>query len=82
MGELMTTTTPRAENGAGMPVRTVTIGWALRRTALGLLILFVVIWCAAWLLYSSIDPRLDSDLGSTAANAATLPATTSPTAQH
>jgi hypothetical protein len=30
--------------------------WALRRTALGLLILLTTVMLAAWLLYASIDP--------------------------
>jgi hypothetical protein len=33
-----------------------TLGWALRRAALGLLILLVMVVLAAWLLYASIDP--------------------------
>jgi hypothetical protein len=33
-----------------------TLGWALRRAALGLLILLVMVVLAAWLFYSSIDP--------------------------
>ena len=33
-----------------------TLGWALRRAALGLLILFGVAGLAAWLLYASIEP--------------------------
>jgi hypothetical protein len=33
-----------------------TLGWALRRAALGLLILLAVAWLGAWLLYASIEP--------------------------
>jgi hypothetical protein len=33
-----------------------TLGWALRRAALGLLILLVMVVLAAWLFYASIDP--------------------------
>jgi len=33
-----------------------TLGWALRRAALGLLILLTVAALSAWLLYASIEP--------------------------
>jgi hypothetical protein len=33
-----------------------TLGWALRRAALGLLILLTVAGLSAWLLYASIEP--------------------------
>jgi len=33
-----------------------TLGWALRRAALGLLILLVMVVLAAWLFYASIEP--------------------------
>jgi hypothetical protein len=39
----------------GQPIASV--GWALRRAALGLLMLFVMVMLAAWLLYTSIDPN-------------------------
>jgi hypothetical protein len=32
------------------------MGWALRRAALGLLMLFVMVFVGAWLFYASIDP--------------------------
>ena len=32
------------------------LGWALRRTALGLLILSAMVVLGAWLFYASIDP--------------------------
>ena len=32
------------------------VGWALRRTALGLLILAAMVVLGAWLFYASIDP--------------------------
>jgi hypothetical protein len=38
------------------PVQLKTLGWALRRAALGLAILLVVAGFAAWLLYASIEP--------------------------
>jgi type II secretory pathway component PulL len=34
----------------------VSVGWALRRTALWLLMLFVMVAVGAWLFYASIDP--------------------------
>ncbi len=33
-----------------------TLGWALRRAALGLLILVVMVVLLAWLFYAGIDP--------------------------
>lgn len=33
-----------------------TLGWALRRAALGLLILLVTVTLVAWLFYASIEP--------------------------
>jgi hypothetical protein len=33
-----------------------TLGWALRRAALGLAILLAAAWLGAWLLYASIEP--------------------------
>jgi hypothetical protein len=36
--------------------RPVSVGWALRRTALWLLMLSVIVAVGAWLFYASIDP--------------------------
>ncbi len=36
--------------------RLVSVGWAVRRTALWLLMLFVMVVVGAWLFYASIDP--------------------------
>jgi hypothetical protein len=33
-----------------------TLGWALRRAALGLLILLTMAGLSAWLLYASLEP--------------------------
>lgn len=57
----MTTVTPGADSAATLPARTLTVGWALRRALLGILIMFVVISTAAWLLHASIDPALEAD---------------------
>ena len=54
---MSTTTTPlRVEGDAVAPLNTPTLGWALRRALLALLILSVTIAGSAWLLYASIDP--------------------------
>ena len=37
-----------------------TLGWALRRAALGLLILFTVAGLGAWLFHASIEPDASS----------------------
>jgi hypothetical protein len=44
---------------SGVPQRQpqiATLGWALRRAALGLVILLTTVALGAWLLYASIDP--------------------------
>jgi hypothetical protein len=53
----MTTTPSRVEGEHLVAIRAPTLGWALRRTLLGLLILFVSVTGAAFLLYASIDPE-------------------------
>jgi len=55
-----TTSTVRVEGGDVAALRAPTLGWALRRTALALLILVVAIGGFAWLLYASIDPDEES----------------------
>jgi hypothetical protein len=37
------------------PPQLATLGWAVRRAALGLLILMVMVVLGAWLFYASID---------------------------
>jgi hypothetical protein len=57
---MSTTTTPDRVEGTNVVVlRTPTLQWALKRTLLGILILFVTIAAAATLLYASIDPELE-----------------------
>jgi type II secretory pathway component PulL len=57
--------TPSASDQAAVlstPQReTLTLGWALRRALLGLVILFLAMGSLAWLTYASIDPALDQD---------------------
>jgi hypothetical protein len=38
------------------PPRLTSLGWALRRTALLLLMLFVMVFVLGWLFYAGIDP--------------------------
>lgn len=52
--------TARAEDGNVAALRAPTLGWALRRTLLALIILVVSIGGAACLLYASIDPDEES----------------------
>ncbi len=55
--QMSTTTTPsRVEGQDVVALRVPTLGWALRRTLLGILILVVSVGGAACLLYASIDP--------------------------
>lgn len=43
------------------------LGWALRRTALLLAMLFVMVFVLGWLFYAGIDPD-EASAGSTAAS--------------
>jgi len=65
---MTTTTTPSRVEGENVVALSVpTLGWAVKRTLLAILILTVSIAGAACLLYASIDPLLE-----------TAPAATSP----
>jgi hypothetical protein len=52
----MTTTPASVEGGDVVAVQAPTLGWALRRALLGVVILAVSVAAAASLLYASIDP--------------------------
>ena len=53
-----TTTTPERVEGTNVVMlQAPTLQWALKRTLLGLVILFVTIATAATLLYASIEPE-------------------------
>ena len=53
---MSTTTTPASVEGTNVvALQTPTLQWALKRTLLGIVILFVTIAAAATLLYASID---------------------------
>jgi len=68
----MTTTPSLVEGEHVVAIRAPTLGWALRRALLGLLILFVSVAGAACLLYASIDPEEESFPGATAPGQAGL----------
>jgi hypothetical protein len=53
----ITTTPARVEGDAVVAVSMPTLGWALKRTLLAILILFVAVAGAACLLYASIEPE-------------------------
>lgn len=53
------------------PPQLMTLGWALRRAALGLLILLTMAGLSAWLLYASIEP--DGTMGPGARNEYAVP---------
>lgn len=62
---MSTTTAPgRVEGADAVVLQAPTLQWALKRTLLGIVILFVTIAAAATLLYASIDP--DQEQGSPA----------------
>lgn len=70
-----TTTTPDSVEAANVAVlRTPTLQWALKRTLIGIVILFVTIATAATLLYASIEPDQEQDLPALSAPAAADPA--------
>ena len=52
-----TTATPSVDEDAVVPLKAPTLGWALRRALLAVVILFFSISSVAWLLYASIDPE-------------------------
>jgi hypothetical protein len=53
----------------GVPLRTVTLGWFLKRSLIGIAILMVAMGGLAWLTYASIDPNMDGDGAPKAAKA-------------
>jgi hypothetical protein len=70
-------TSPTAEEAPAQPSQfaqppqLMTLGWALRRAALGLAILLTLAVLSAWLLYASIEP--DGTAGSGARSEYALP---------
>jgi hypothetical protein len=48
------------------PPRIISLGWALRRAAFGLVLLLTLVMMGAWLLYASIDPDEATAAGSPA----------------
>jgi len=71
---MSTATTPqRVEGTSVVALKAPTLQWALKRTLLAIVILFVTIATAATLLYSSIDP--DEEQGGPAY---TVPASSDP----
>jgi hypothetical protein len=60
---MSTTTTPERVEGTNVVVlQAPTLHWALKRTLLGIVILFVTIAAAASLLYASIDPTEEESM--------------------
>lgn len=62
---------PAQPSQLARPPQLMTLGWALRRAALGLAILLTVAVLSAWLLYASIEP--DGSAGSGARSDYALP---------
>jgi hypothetical protein len=58
-----TVETPTQPSQFANPPQLMTLGWALRRAALGLFILVTVAVLSAWLLYASIEPDSTSGPG-------------------
>lgn len=52
-----TTATPGVDENTVVPQKAPTLGWALRRALLAIVILFFSISSVAWLLHASIDPE-------------------------
>ena len=70
----MTTTPARVEGTNVVALQTPTLQWAVKRTLLGLIILFVTIAVAATLLYASIDPEEEAGRPAVSAPAVVDPA--------
>ncbi|MDX2205154.1 MAG: hypothetical protein NW223_20565 [Hyphomicrobiaceae bacterium] len=51
------TATKDFDQAAPQARTTASLGWAVRRAALGLVLMLSVVMLSAWLLYSSIDPE-------------------------
>ncbi|RTL72979.1 MAG: hypothetical protein EKK41_01925 [Hyphomicrobiales bacterium] len=49
-------TSTSSEPSASQSRAPASLGWAMRRAALGFLAMMAVVMLSAWLLYSSIDP--------------------------
>lgn len=72
---MSTTTTPgRVEGASAVMLQAPTLQWALKRTLLGIVILFVTIATAATLLYASIDPEQEQEAPAFSAPAGADPA--------
>jgi hypothetical protein len=70
-----TTTTPESVEGKNVVMlRAPTLQWALKRTVLAIVILFVTVATAASLLYASIDPEQEQGSPAYSAPAASDPA--------
>ncbi len=65
------TVTSGQDADATKPRHGATLGWALRRAALGLLILTIAVGTFAWLLYATIDPD-PAEAGQNATQNATM----------
>lgn len=50
---------PASEAAAAIPFKPITLSWALRRTAMAIVILAVSIGTMAWLIHASIDQDLE-----------------------
>ena len=55
------------------PVELKTLGWALRRAALGLAILLITAVFSAWLMYASIEPDGSNGAGARSGGDYALP---------
>lgn len=76
---MTTTTTPsRVDGGDIAPLRMPTLGWALRRVALGILILVFSVTGSAFLLYASIDPTEEERPSSATSGPEASPVSTAP----
>lgn len=72
-----TTATPGVDENIVVPPKAPTLGWALRRALLAIVILFFSISGVAWLLYASIDPEQTDTPAATSSgeSAPAIPAT-------
>jgi hypothetical protein len=67
----VTSAVPEISAPVQQPPQLMTLGWALKRALLGLVILLTLAGLSAWLLYASIEP--DGTAGSGARSEYALP---------
>lgn len=69
---MTTTTSTRVDEPTAVAVQVPTLGWALKRALLAVVLLGAFIGMAAWLFYASIEPEAESNGAGGAVPAASI----------